>query len=238
MTDASEHTPAQEPDKDPEPSERSVSYLTWLLIAAMGLSLGFVVGMSTTPLVGTVMALFLTLTGGAVTALAGLEGRVVPVSKVTVAPVALLIIGFGLGAPLGLAVRANGWLVAEQRLLIDQVDVEDLAGRYGLEDPQELRKRIYEIDFGTGGRLVTDPNDRRSTLGLKASGTNSCRDIRTALADGNYSVARGYLLDAADAAKAPGETVSPSIEEIESAASSKTADFKVLIWRVFLSECT
>src|SRR5688572_26921836 len=67
-----------------------------ILMVGAGFSLGWIVGLSSTPLMATLLPALLTLVIGVVTALSGID-KTIERSKAALQPTALLIIGVGIG---------------------------------------------------------------------------------------------------------------------------------------------
>jgi hypothetical protein len=77
----------------------------------IGLGIGWLTGLSVTPVVQSVLGAVLALVGTLVAALAGLQPDNRPkLPKVSPWPLAALVLGIALAAPAGVFVRTHGWL--------------------------------------------------------------------------------------------------------------------------------
>ena len=127
----------------------------WTLLS--GLSIGFLVGLSTTPVVQTVIASVLALAVAVVTALVGLNDirlKETPVTadqsekrtaevKFLVAPLACLLMGVAAGACLGVLVRSQHWLAPNPEAFAKRWEKSGLG-------ESELTRRLLEQEYPTG----------------------------------------------------------------------------------------
>jgi hypothetical protein len=88
-----------------------------VLLILAGVSLGWIVGLSSTPVVATVLPALLTLVIGVATALSGTDAAK---GRTMLYPAAFLVVGAGIGIAVGVVAKSHAWLSPAPGELADQ----------------------------------------------------------------------------------------------------------------------
>jgi hypothetical protein len=149
------------------PASRAVSHALALLVS--GLGIGWLTGLSLTPVVGTVLTSILGIVGGAVAGFTALDAERLKIHSPW--PVALLIVGIAVGGPLGILARTH-----------------DLFGAPFAESRKtaEMERAAIGVLYATGGkscaRLLGTP-DQYLVSALRTSPLPWAPRLAEALAD-------------------------------------------------------
>jgi hypothetical protein len=116
-----------------------------LFLLLAGVSIGWCVGLSASPVIGLVVPAVLALLASLASITAGKgdtsePGAAAAVHKVKPAPVAMLVVGIALGATLGLRARSHSWLSPT----ID--DVIDQWAKRGV-DRKVVLQRVFDSEY-------------------------------------------------------------------------------------------
>ncbi len=136
------------------------NFLNFILLTACGLSLGWMIGMTTQEIVVSVITALLTTAITLVSYFSGLKNDKENsgiIRKVDPKPLALLTIGIGLGAALGIFTRTHNWLGNKEKppvgaLSLNAEEFASIKATYGAYlDTTALAQRLFGLDFPEKG---------------------------------------------------------------------------------------
>lgn len=154
-------------------SNTAESRKTVLVLSGLtGIALGILTGLSGSPVVGSVLTALLAVASAVIGALAGVELNVSRSEseqrslKISIAPVAALVIGVAIGAMTGLYMRVNQVFLVDlpsKSLLIDEFQVDTLAEKYGIAS-STVGQRLFDIDFSQPSPETQAPQAQSPSL--------------------------------------------------------------------------
>jgi len=168
---------------------KNLSNILYLVIS--GLGVGWIVGLSISPVVHIVLGSILALVVSLASAIAGVEkleeaeeqasaGKTGPIAqkvarvRLDPRPIALLVLGLAIGSSIGAYARTNDWLGENPRRVVDRWKGAGL-------DEAEIRMRLFN-DLYPQSSVARDSNSEHPVspgLGvLFATGTTDCGNIR------------------------------------------------------------
>ncbi len=166
------------------------NFLNFILLTACGFSLGWMIGMTTQEIVVSVITALLTTAITLVSYFSGLkddkENNGI-MRKVDPKPLALLTIGIGLGAALGIFTRTHNWLGNNEKtigaLALTADEIAAIRASYGGHvNDTIIVQRLFDLDFPTAGLPQISEATERQSAGILFSGkTQSCTALCNAL---------------------------------------------------------
>ncbi len=170
-------------------SSRNWRYLIYLSIS--GLAVGWIVGLSMSPVLHILLGSLLALIVSVISAIAGLEKADRPeapktadnsqslthkISRIQIdpRPITCFVIGLAIGSSVGVYARANDWLSANPRVLVERWKGNGL-------DEAEIRRRLFNEIYGVSSVAGEASKNRQASPsrgGLFAIGVSDCDNLR------------------------------------------------------------
>lgn len=159
-----------------------------LAIGIAGLGVGWLVGLSQSPVIAAVLAALVAAAGTLVGPVAGRSSETGSLSAV---PLAALIVGIAAGASAGLYARSNAWLTTgSDETSLSAEKAEQLVGRWvrlGLRR-EDVVQRLFERELpmaAAAPAAAPPPAEPRIPAGLvgEDAGTDECAGLRTVAPD-------------------------------------------------------
>ena len=171
-----------------------------LALLGIGLSLGWLVGLSVSPVIQAVLGVLLTSIVGVVGALAGIQNpteKGITSLQITPVPMFLLMIGIALGSTGGIMARTHGWLSPPPAVV---AEAKTFSAPIAQSAPAE--------PAATAGLFATDVNAKRYLRSVEGEqlraalldhSTDSCQDAYlTTASPQTLALVRDFLLASCD----------------------------------------
>ena len=120
-----------------------------LQVLVIGLSLGWLIGMSESPVIASVITTLLALIISAITIMSGIESSkpiLGELTKVKMGPITILIFSIALGSIIGIFVRTNNYLGRNIDEKIKVQEIIQLYSHYGI-DSNKIALRLFNANY-------------------------------------------------------------------------------------------